>query len=209
MYTLRSNWVVGMTMRLLGYGRLSPEHPTERIATEREALIAHGCLPENTLVEVVPLSADEWPDLSRTLSSLRRGDTLVVTSFVRLVRDIKDLALLATRLRSQGNALHALDWGIHTATEEGALFVNYLAPLLALDSSLRSERQREGINLAKAKGSFKGREPTARLKTEQVLELRRQGLTIAKIAKALSIGEASVFRIIKASRGAADDANEK
>jgi DNA invertase Pin-like site-specific DNA recombinase len=198
-----------MTTRLVGYGRLSPEHPAERVESEREALIAHGCLAKNTFIEVRPLSADEWPDFNRTLASLRRGDTLVVTSFSRLVRDLKDLALLATRLQVQGIALHALDWGISTTTQEGALFVKFLAPLVALESSLRSERQREGITLAKAKGSFKGREPTARLKTDQVLELRREGLTIAKIAEALSIGEASVFRIIKDAREATGDTNRK
>ena len=39
------------------------------------------------------------------------------------------------------------------------------------------ERQAEGIRIAKAKGKFKGRKPTARAKSDEVLRLLADGLT--------------------------------
>lgn len=59
------------------------------------------------------------------------------------------------------------------------------------------ERQAEGIALAKQKGKYKDRKPTAQEKAPQVMELLDQGLTKQSIADQLGIGIASVYRIIK------------
>jgi DNA invertase Pin-like site-specific DNA recombinase len=59
------------------------------------------------------------------------------------------------------------------------------------------ERQAEGIAIAKLKGKYTGRKPTAREKTPQVVELLKQGITKQAIADQLGIGVASVYRIIK------------
>ena len=65
------------------------------------------------------------------------------------------------------------------------------------------ERQREGVAKAKAEGKYKGRKPTARAKSDQILELNRQGLSRERIASQLRIGVASVYRILKPARMAA------
>jgi hypothetical protein len=62
------------------------------------------------------------------------------------------------------------------------------------------ERQREGVAKAKAEGKYKGRKPTARAKSDQILELDRQGLSREGIATQLGIGVASVYRVFKAAR---------
>ncbi len=58
------------------------------------------------------------------------------------------------------------------------------------------ERQREGIAKAKAAGKYKGRKPTARAKSDEVLAMHRDGIGATQIAKELGIGRASVYRII-------------
>lgn len=62
------------------------------------------------------------------------------------------------------------------------------------------ERQREGIAKAKAKaeGKYKGRQPTARAKSADVLRLVGEGVKPTEIARRLDIGRASVYRIINA-----------
>ena len=66
------------------------------------------------------------------------------------------------------------------------------------------ERQREGVAKAKAEGKYKGRKPTARAKTDLILELDRRGLSREGIAKQVGVGVASVYRVLKAAsvRGA-------
>ena len=51
---------------------------------------------------------------------------------------------------------------------------------------------------AKERGVYKGRQPTARAKTRQVLELKANGHRPVDIAKELKIGRASVYRILQA-----------
>jgi DNA invertase Pin-like site-specific DNA recombinase len=58
------------------------------------------------------------------------------------------------------------------------------------------QRQREGIAVARANGKYKGRQPTARAKSEQVIELHKGGLGASAIAAQLGISRASTYRII-------------
>lgn len=56
------------------------------------------------------------------------------------------------------------------------------------------ERQRHGIAKARAAGKYKGRVPTARAKTPEVLRLKADGKTVAQIAQETGISRASVYR---------------
>ena len=64
------------------------------------------------------------------------------------------------------------------------------------------ERQAEGIAIAKQKGKYRGRKPTAQEKAPQVTELLKKGMTKQAIADQLDIGIASVYRIIKGQKAA-------
>ncbi|WP_424980348.1 recombinase family protein [Leisingera sp. S232] len=63
-----------------------------------------------------------------------------------------------------------------------------------------AERRAYGISRAKKEGKYRGRKPTARAKTPEVLKLKERGFRPDEIAKQLSIGRASVFRILKDHR---------
>jgi DNA invertase Pin-like site-specific DNA recombinase len=58
------------------------------------------------------------------------------------------------------------------------------------------ERQREGIAKAQRDGKYKGRAPTVRRRTEEIIRLRDAGVTPTEIAMRLGIGRASVYRIL-------------
>jgi DNA invertase Pin-like site-specific DNA recombinase len=61
-------------------------------------------------------------------------------------------------------------------------------------------RQREGITKAKHDGKYKGRAPTARAKSEEVLKLLSSGVKATDVAKQLGIARRSVYRIVEAAR---------
>jgi DNA invertase Pin-like site-specific DNA recombinase len=63
-----------------------------------------------------------------------------------------------------------------------------------------AERRAYGIAKAKKEGKYKGRKPTARAKSPEVLKLRERGIKPDEIAKLLDIGRASVFRILRNHR---------
>lgn len=58
------------------------------------------------------------------------------------------------------------------------------------------ERQREGIAKAKRDGRYKGRVPTARRQTAEVVRLKAEGVRPSEIASRLGIGRASVYRVL-------------
>lgn len=74
---------------------------------------------------------------------------------------------------------------------------NMLGSIAEFERDLMLERQREGIAKAKLEGKYKGRQPTALAKTDEVLKLLAGGLKAPEVALQLGIGVASVYRIKK------------
>lgn len=86
---------------------------------------------------------------------------------------------------------------LDTSSATGELMLNLLASIVQFERELMLERQREGIAKAKADGKYKGRAPTARNKSDDVLEMVQKSVSPSQIARELSISRSSVYRIIK------------
>lgn len=80
------------------------------------------------------------------------------------------------------------------------LLVRCMAAIGQFERDRLAERRAYGIAKAKEAGKYKGRKPTARLKTPEVLKLKERGFRPDEIARQLDIGRASVFRILKAQK---------
>jgi DNA invertase Pin-like site-specific DNA recombinase len=74
-----------------------------------------------------------------------------------------------------------------------------IGAIATFERELMLERQAEGIELAKQRGVYKGRKPTAMARGDEVLALAEQGLAKAEIARQTGISVSSVQRIIKAA----------
>jgi DNA invertase Pin-like site-specific DNA recombinase len=113
------------------------------------------------------------------------------------------LVSIIDRLEKKGVSLRILSMGIDTSNPTGRLMLNLLGSISQFEREVMLERQREGVAKAKAEGKYKGRKPTARAKSDQIVELDRKGITRERIAKQLGIGVASVYRVLKSARVAA------
>lgn len=91
--------------------------------------------------------------------------------------------------------------GIDTATLTGKLMLTMIGAIATFEREIMLERQAEGIALAKAKGVYKGRQPTTRCKTDEVLRLLATGASKTVIASTLAISVSSVYRIVKLQGG--------
>ena len=69
-----------------------------------------------------------------------------------------------------------------------------LGVFVEFETNLRSERQLEGIQAAKARGVYRGRPPS--IKPEAIAALKAKGLGATAIAKRLGINRASVYRLL-------------
>ena len=132
-------------------------------------------------------------ELRTILDFLRKGDVLVVTRIDRLARSIADLASIVRELETKGAALRALEQPVDTSTAAGRAFLQMLGVFAEFETAIRRERQIEGIEAAKAKGVYKGRPAT--ISPAAVAALKAEGLGASAIAKRLSIGRASVYRL--------------
>lgn len=130
---------------------------------------------------------------------IRKGDTVVVTRLDRLARSTRDLLQIAETLEQKGVNLKVLEQPIDTTNAAGKLFFTILSAFGEFEASIRAERQREGIDAAKAKGEdspFKGRPAT--IDGQTIAALKERGLTPSAIAKQLGIARSSVYRYLPA-----------
>ena len=181
-------------MDLVGYARVSSTD--QNLTIQLDALRNAGC-KKIFSEKKSGISKQDRTAFDDCMEYIREGDTLVVTRIDRLTRSILDLQTLLHDLKDKGINLKALDQPVDTASSAGKFFVDMLGVFAEFETNLRRERQLEGIQRAKKEGVYKGRKPTARAKSNDVITLINQGYTRLSIAKKLDIGIASVYRILK------------
>ena len=99
------------------------------------------------------------PQFNEMLSFLREGDTLYVESFSRLSRSTRDLLFTVATLTERGVNIVSEKEKFDTSTPQGKFVLTMFAALSEFERESILERQREGIEIAKAEGKYKGRKP--------------------------------------------------
>jgi DNA invertase Pin-like site-specific DNA recombinase len=115
-----------------------------------------------------------------------------------------DLVAITSKLKAKCVELQVLAMNLDTSTPTGKLMLNLMGSFAEFEREIMLERQREGVARAKAEGKYRGRVPTAQRKSAEVVQLRDQGVKPEEIAAKLGISWASVFRVLKDRRGAAN-----
>src|SRR5690606_13181271 len=117
----------------------------------------------------------------------------------RVARSVLDLAKIADLLKSKGVSLRVLDQGLDTSTSEGKLMFNLLGAFAEFEADIRAERQRDGILLAKRKGTKFGRKKALTEEQEaRICRLRaEEGFSIEQLAERFGISRSSVYRALR------------
>lgn len=137
--------------------------------------------------------------LQDAIEFVREGDTLVVTRLDRLARSAADLHTIVSQLSRKGVAFKCLQQSdVNTTSSTGKLLLGMLAAIAEFETDIRKERQREGIERAKAAGVYKGRKKS--VDAAAVRKLHDEGIAPTAIAKQLGIGRASVYRSLQCAR---------
>jgi DNA invertase Pin-like site-specific DNA recombinase len=178
---------------IIGYARTSTLEQAAGLEAQVRDLQAAGC--EKLFTEQVS-SVAERQQLEAALDFAREGDVLVVTKLDRLARSMGNLMDIVRLLERKGVGLQILAMNLDTSTPTGKLMLTVFGGVAQFEREMMLERQREGIAVAKSKGRYKGRAPTARAKSAEILELKAQGLGATAIARKLGIGVSSVYRAL-------------
>lgn len=178
-------------MAVIGYARVSSTGQSLEVqqATLKEAGCAKVFAEKKS-----GRKASDREQLALALDFIREGDTLVVTRMDRLARSVIDLHQIIARVTEKGAAFRVLQQsGIDTSTSTGKLTLAVLAAVAEFEADIRAERQKDGIEAAKAKGVYKGRPAT--IDAEQIKAALAEGEGPAALAKRLGIARSTVYRL--------------
>ncbi|HEV3483010.1 MAG TPA: recombinase family protein [Candidatus Acidoferrales bacterium] len=143
---------------------------------------------------------DRRPELDRLMADAhkRRFDVVAVWKFDRFARSVSHLLRALDTFRVLGIEFVSLSESLDTATPAGRMVFTVLGAVAELERSLIAERVRAGLRNARAKGKRLGR-PRVAVDRARVARFRAQGLSWAKIAAELGVGEGTVYRLARAS----------
>ncbi len=143
------------------------------------------------------------PALLELLAYARQGDTVHVHSLDRLGRNIDDLRRLVQSFKAKGVAVIFHKEGLRFTTDSSSnpmteLIFNVMAAFAEFERSLIRERQREGVQLAKAKGLYKGR-PTEMTpeRWQEIIQRIDAGEAKTKVARHFGISRDTLYRHLK------------
>lgn len=193
----RIYWSRWSRILIIAYCRTSTAEQTAGLEAQIAELTKAGA---DRIFQEQVSSVAKRDELDAALDYLRDDDVLMVTKLDRLARSVADLMTIIERIKSRNASLRILAMNLDTESATGKLMISILGSVAEFEREIMLERQREGISKAKAAGKYKGRTPTARQKTDQVLELISQGWKQSDVAAELAISRSSVQRIVRAAR---------
>jgi DNA invertase Pin-like site-specific DNA recombinase len=133
-------------------------------------------------------------ELQTVLDFLRPGGELVLTRLDRLGRDTRDVLNIVHECEQRGAFVTILDAHVSTRGDMGHVIITVLGMVAHMERRFIKERQREGIEKAKAQGVYQGGK--ARLDYGQVYALHKQGEGASSIARTVGCSRMQVYRIL-------------
>ena len=138
------------------------------------------------------------PELQSMMEFVRQGDTVVVESISRFARNTRDLLELVERLSAWGVEFVSQKEAIDTSTPTGKFMLTVFGAVAELEREYILQRQREGIDIAKANDVYKGRKPIEPPGFSQVVARWRRGeITAAAAMKLSGMSKATFYRKLK------------
>ena len=195
-----------------------------RVSTEeqdltRQAAIEHGTRTAGYYIagvyrEKASGARADRPELLRMIADLQPGEVVVAEKIDRLSRlPLAEAEKLVGSIRAKGARLAVpglVDLSDLAAEADGVAkivleSVQELLLKLALqmardDYETRRERQRQGVQLAKASGKYTGRKPDT-VTQQRIVALRHAGHTIQKTAELAGCSVSQVKRVWAISKG--------
>ena len=157
-------------------------------------------------------SIENRPVLQEALNFVRIGDRFVVESIDRLGRNYDEVISTVNYLKDKEVQLMITSLPMMNEVISNPLLDKFMKDLIVQILAMVSEqerneskrRQAQGIQVAKAKGVYKGRpllyssnakDPQKRIIYHRVVEMLEEGQAISKIAKEVNITRQTVYRI--------------
>ena len=138
------------------------------------------------------------PALKEMLDFIRADDIVIVESISRLCRNVRDLLEIIDKFQQLSVVFISQKESLDTSTDTGRFMLTIFGAVSELERSYILSRQREGIELAKAKGVYKGRKPIDCPDFDKVYEQVQSGIITATHGwELLGISKSSWYRRVR------------
>ena len=190
---------------LIGYARVSTNE--QDLTAQQNALEALG-VRSNLIYTDHGLTGTNRarPVLREALAACRNGDTLVVAKLDRLARSLRDakdiIDELTARIQAVKGVTLSIGGSVHDPTDPvGRLLFNVLAMVAEFESDLIRARTREGMQVAKAKGHLRGKQPKlSPAQQRHLIDVHRAGThSTAELAELFNVARSTVYRTVQRS----------
>lgn len=180
-------------MARIGYARVSTTD--QDLEGQLARLKSEGCDIVRS-EKVSGASREGREELATIIEFLRPGDELMVTRLDRLGRDTRDVLNIVHDVEQKGAFITVLDPHVSTRGEMGHIVLTVLGMVAQMERRFIKERQKEGIERAKAENVYTGGK--RRIDHEKVKAMHKDGQGPAAIAKALGCSRMQIYRVLQA-----------
>ena len=187
-------WENEMKGQRVGYVRVSSEdqNPERQLDT----------IPVDRLfIDKASAKDIHRPQLTEALAFLREGDTFIIHSMDRLARNLGDLRQLVTLLTQKGVQVEFIKEKLLFSGQDSPIAILMLSVMGAFaefERSLLKERQREGIELAKKRGVYRGRKRAlSEHQLEEIIQRVAQGERKSDIARSFNISRETLYHYLR------------
>lgn len=178
----------------VGYVRVSTVEQNE----DRQLKQMQDINVDKLYMEKVSGKNTDREQLKLMLDFVREGDEVYVCDFSRLSRSTKDLLSIIETLNEKNVRLISLKESFDTDTATGKLMITMIGAINEFERENLLERQREGIEIAKRQGKYKGRKKKDLDSFNDVYAEWQQGnITATSACKLLNISRATFYNRIK------------
>jgi DNA invertase Pin-like site-specific DNA recombinase len=180
-------------MTVVAYARVSTHD--QDLSAQLEALKRAGA--RTTFKEKISGARADRPQLAKLMTSLRKGDVLLITKIDRLARSTRELLNLIHQIDQSGASLKSLgDPLFNTASAQGRLLVAVLGAVAEFERELIRERTGEGRKRAMKAGVRFGRPPIlSSFQKADAMRRRAQGEPLSVLARIYGCSSKTIARL--------------
>lgn len=187
-----------MLKMLLGYVRVSSIDQNE----ERQilSLTNKGVEKENIFIDKKSGKDTNRESFKDMLNFCRKGDSVITESISRIARNTKDFLNTMDYLKQKQVEFISIKENIDTSTPTGKFMLTVFSAMYELERDNIRDRQREGIEIRKSKGLYKGK---SKMQIDEkefkrvVASWRAEEMTAVSAMKKLNLKPNTFYRRVK------------
>jgi DNA invertase Pin-like site-specific DNA recombinase len=178
----------------IGYIRVSTEE--QNIIRQEDIMKKLGV--KEVFIDKLSGKNTKRPELINMIEYVRKGDEVIVESISRFARNTKDLLQLIDELNEKGVSFISIKENIDTNTPTGVFMLTVFGAMAQLEREYILDRQKQGIEIAKSKGLYKGRKKIVNDKFQSIYkDWKDKKITAVKAMELLGMKRNTFYRRVK------------